>query len=484
MCFTIRSFAPWPTNHTSNRIAPSCTGASRAAIETRDPATVEENAALIAEHLEAAGDLHSAYGWHMRAAAWATNRDIAAARLSWERARDVADRLPDDHPDRTAMRIAPRTLLCGSTWRVSASIADTGFDELRDLCTASGDKVSLAMAMTGLVMALAFSARNRESSELASELVELLELIDDPNLTIGLSFAAIYVKSEAGEMAECLRLAQRVVDLAHGDPVTGNLFIGSPLAVALAWRGTARWSLGLAGWREDLQQAVTMARTRTADPLMLAAAVVYRYATIPLGVLIPDDAALNETAETLDIAQRSGDHYALTLARLIRGITLLRHGGPGRDEALALLAQARDATVDQRANSISIVMVDVEVAMQRTRDGDLGGAVELARAVVGHAEASGQILWRGLATSTFVEALLRRGGERDLAEARTAIENLAAIPTDPGLVLFKVPLLRMRALLAQAKGDEAGYRDYRDRYRAMATSLGFEGHMKWAEAMT
>jgi hypothetical protein len=27
------------------------------------------------------------------------------------------------------------------------------------------------------------------------------------------------------------------------------------------------------------------------------------------------------------------------------------------------------------------------------------------------------------------------------------------------------------------------YRDYRDRYRAMATSLGFEGHMQWAEEM-
>jgi hypothetical protein len=40
------------------------------------------------------------------------------------------------------------------------------------------------------------------------------------------------------------------------------------------------------------------------------------------------------------------------------------------------------------------------------------------------------------------------------------------------------------ALLAKAHGDEAGYRDYRDRYRALAASLGFEGHMKWAEAMT
>ena len=47
-----------------------------AAIEAREPGSGDENAALIAEHLEAAGDLHAAYGWHMRAATWATNRDV------------------------------------------------------------------------------------------------------------------------------------------------------------------------------------------------------------------------------------------------------------------------------------------------------------------------------------------------------------------------------------------------------------------------
>jgi adenylate cyclase len=41
----------------------------------------------------------------------------------------------------------------------------------------------------------------------------------------------------------------------------------------------------------------------------------------------------------------------------------------------------------------------------------------------------------------------------------------------------------MRALLAQALGDESVHRNYRDRYRALATSLGFEVHMKCAEAM-
>jgi len=87
------------------------------AVSAREPESADHNAALIAEHLEAAGDLHAAYGWHMRAATWATNRDIAAARLSWERAQTIGDALRADDPNRAAMRIAPRTMLCGIAWR-------------------------------------------------------------------------------------------------------------------------------------------------------------------------------------------------------------------------------------------------------------------------------------------------------------------------------------------------------------------------------
>ena len=47
-----------------------------AAIEQRDPDSADENAALIAEHLEAAGDLRAAFEWHMRAGAWLVHRDI------------------------------------------------------------------------------------------------------------------------------------------------------------------------------------------------------------------------------------------------------------------------------------------------------------------------------------------------------------------------------------------------------------------------
>ena len=72
--------------------------------------------------------------------------------------------------------------------------------------------------------------------------------------------------------------------------------------------------------------------------------------------------------------------------------------------------------------------------------------------------------------------------EGDLAEAQEAIDRLANLLAD-GSATREITLLRLRALLARARGDDVAYRDLVSRYRAMAESLGYEGHMAWAEAM-
>ena len=97
----------------------------------------------------------------MRAAGWLANRDIAAARRSWERARTIADALPAQDPNRTAMCIAPRTMLCLTAYRGHVSVADAHLDELRELCGASGDQVSLAIAMAGLAIDYTYQDRLR-----------------------------------------------------------------------------------------------------------------------------------------------------------------------------------------------------------------------------------------------------------------------------------------------------------------------------------
>jgi adenylate cyclase len=453
-----------------------------ATIESRDPAAADQNAALIAEHLEAAGDLPAAYGWHMRSATWANFRDIGAARQSWERARTIADRLPADAPDRTSMQIAPRTLLCGTLWRAGGSIADTGFDELRDLCTAADDKVSLAIGMTGFIMALTFHNRFREAAQAASEHSDLLESIGDPTLTVALLFAAIYAKCEAGEMIEALGLADRLIDLADGDPTKGNLIFGSPLSTAIAMRGHVKMCLGIQDWQDDAATSIAMAAPL--DPTSYVFALLWKYvASIPFGALAPDATAMRETAEALRIAESSSDDFVLGMGRLSRGLALVSREGPQREAGLDLFTQARDAAVTERFSLSALTIVDPEFAMEKARTGDLDSAIEMVRAVVDGAYESGDMIWRGRATTVLVELLVRRGCVGDQHEAQAAIDRLAAVPTDPGFVLHELPLLRSRALLALAHGDENAYRDYRDRYRDMARSLGFEGHIAWAEAM-
>jgi hypothetical protein len=50
--------------------------------------------------------------------------------------------------------------------------------------------------------------------------------------------------------------------------------------------------------------------------------------------------------------------------------------------------------------------------------------------------------------------------------------------THDGVALRDIWLLRLRALLARADGDSAAYADFRDRYRDLARTLGFEGHIE------
>ena len=131
-----------------------------------------------------------------------------------------------------------------------------------------------------------------------------------------------------------------------------------------------------------------------------------------------------------------------------------------------------------------LAIVNMYMARERARRGDRDDAIPLMRAAVDHLFREGQLLGWGIpVTCVLVETLLDRGDGSDVAEAEAAIERFAAAPADEGLVIRDIWLLRPRALLAQAHGDATAYADLRDRYRDMAKSLGFEGHIAWAEAM-
>jgi adenylate cyclase len=418
----------------------------------------------------------------MRAGAWSQGRDIAAALVSWERAARVADVLPADDPDRLAVRIAPRTLSCAHGWRTSKPIAGRRFEELQDLCAAAGDKASVAIATTGLLSEHLINGRMTEASRLVGEYMALIESIGDPILTVGLAPFPAGVKTMTGEIAEALRWSNMAIDLAEGDRARGGYLLGSPLASAYAIRCTARWVLGHAGWRDDFNRAVAMARD--ADPISQGVVIAYTYANaIGCGVIVADDAALRDIDRALRSAQRSADDIALGFALYTKAHALLQRDSAQRERGLALCRQVREMAVDGRYYRTHVPVIDAWIAEEMIKRGDRG-AVPLLRASIDELyslELLGYWLW---GTGVLVEALLERGTDSDVQEAETAVERLSTHPVIAGWAWRDLILLRLRALLARTRGDEVTYRDFADRYRAMAESLGFEGHIAIAEAMT
>jgi hypothetical protein len=311
----------------------------------------------------------------------------------------------------------------------------------------------------------------------------LIESIGDPTLIVGLSLAAIYAKISNGEVCDVLRWSQQVIDLADGDPSKGNLLFGSPLALAFATRAFARYCLGRPGWRDDQRRGLAMARS--ADPASYATVVCYVYmGAIPAGVLGPEDSAVREIEDAVQIAERSGDDFALTLARMTLGVALVhRQTDAERDRGQQVLAEVSEVLRRPGYNLGELPIVNVYLARERARRGDRDEALANMRAAIDHLFRQGRVAVGTIATGVLVETFLDRGAKGEVAEAEAAIERLAAAPADEVLVMREIGLLRLRALLARIRGDEAAYRDFRDRYRDTARTLGFEGHIAWAEAM-
>jgi adenylate cyclase len=206
--------------------------------------------------------------------------------------------------------------------------------------------------------------------------------------------------------------------------------------------------------------------------------------TIPNGVLLNEERAIADVAEIVSAADRFGEQVAIDLARAAYGVILTYQDGFDRDTGARILQELHEAS-HRRGFTIpnNRPLVDAHLAREMGRLGDVDGAIELARSAVDQNRRSGETIWRGAKTAILVDLLLMRGSEADVRQAGSIVAKLAAVPTDPGFKVYEIWLLRLRALLAQAEGDDATYREYRDRYRRKAFDLGFEGHMKWSAEM-
>ncbi len=446
-----------------------------AAIEARDPDAADENAALIATHLEAAGELSAAYRWHMRAADWLRPRDLSAARARWESARRIADELPDDHDDVIAMRIAPRTMLISTTLYVGSDAGiDERYREFRDLTTQTGDLASLAIATAGLIFSFAVNDnRVPEAAALASELEDMVSHVDcdaEPGSIILNAVAFV-------RFANCeFDAALEVIDAIHALPtdvpavelISANALLGAIETCA------GRYEQGRRRFRQELEHARALSSIRYAHILD------YLVVTTALGLDHPDE-MVDQVREALRRAESFGDMAGIIIAQLACGTVLMRVKDPPLNEAIDMLHQAQANMRKHKGLTIALPAVVADLAIDAARNGRIDEAIDELRATFALHMVGGSRVFVGFAGEALVGLLIERGSTDDLTEAHRIVDEWQ--DRRPGIPALDLWWLKSRALLAKVEGDWEGYAELATQYLSLCEKLDARGRLEEARQM-
>ncbi len=185
----------------------------------------------------------------------------------------------------------------------------------------------------------------------------------------------------------------------------------------------------------------------------------------------------------MQTAEAASNDVALSVANYALAVALLnRDAEADRRRGLELMVQTRDIMLHERA-LFMLPVIELCAAREQASRGERDAAIPVMRRAVDELHQAGRIGYGVWGISLLVETLLERGAEADVAEAQAAIDRLANLRADQGSAMREITLLRLRALLSLARGDDATYRDLVNRYGEMAESLGFEGHIAWGEEM-
>ena len=445
------------------------------AIEARNPDAVEGNSALIAHHLEAAGDAADAYPWYMRSAEWLMHRDISAARDCWQRARVIADDMSAEDAGLTEKRIAPRAQLALTEWMVGGSADSEQFvDDLRLLTAQSDDKLALALAMSGRATSLILhDGRVRDAAAMASELNGLYDrMAGTASERAEVLMAVAFAQYSAGELSEALRTIDRLLSIGAG------LAIVEDVGPAMAMAGAIKILIGRRQeGRRDFDTARRLSR-EAGDALSFVIALGYESDPVLLGFDLVDETLLNEAHDAVRMAETFGDAYGLALARWCYGMALLRTDDPRRAEGVRFLQLSRSDGIDIGGSNLEADIV-AESSRQGRRDDDQIAALFDA---VQTELSDGDVLVIGQSISVLVRVLALRRASGDLDQAHDIVSRLEAqlAQCEPALQLWP---LQCRAVLADAMGDESAYLDAVTTYRDLAERLDARGHLAAAQQL-
>jgi class 3 adenylate cyclase/tetratricopeptide (TPR) repeat protein len=354
-----------------------------AAIERMYPDGLDERAALLAHHREAAGDELTGARWHARAGAWAEITAPAVGMAHWRRVRHLASRL-EASPERDDLAAKARIGVLSLAWRLGVSPEETA--AIRAETHADPEQFLADLFYAGSLM---HGGREREGLDGFRAASHAAVAAGNAGRVLTASAGVAYASWIAGALSEAMETIDLALVLADDDPMTGSgLAFVCPLANAYNHRGQCEGYMGeLVRARDDFDRAIELAREYDDSETESACHASRSQLEADVGEY---GAALRHAALGLEISERSGNVVHI-IACTVPAVAAKAGAGRFADA----LADAESSLATIRKHGIGLYYEPVllaTIARSRLALGDGDAALAAAEEAVAITNA------RGLAT--------------------------------------------------------------------------------------
>ncbi len=437
-------------------------GAVARAIEDLDSEKLDERAALLSHHWEAAGEGVEAARWNQRAALWAGRTNRAEELRHWQKVLDLLEAEPASEEVRAlSLRACASMLVLGVRQGLPSEEAAAVFRRGSALAEAADDARSLALLHADYGE---FLARNdadlRGSIQRSRQGVSLAGRTQDQRLLLQVTASLAVVLWRAGRYREGQELTRRVIERESEDLLFS--FPGIRLADAMltAWLGRPREAA------QRLEQLVASAFSRGDFYYQTQG----HFWTALCSVFLGDaERAMHHAQLAMLAAEKDGTNQSLSVANQALGGAHALLG----DWAQAARHLQRRLDFDPSRYNTPAVLGDLAEA--KAHKGDKARAretVKEALALIHERKAQPRC---GVLLSC-ARAMLQTDGADGYETIESLLRNLDDCIEATEARVYEPFLYRVRAELAQLLGDEATHeRELREAHR-LFTEMGATGH--------
>jgi class 3 adenylate cyclase/tetratricopeptide (TPR) repeat protein len=431
------------------------------------PHKLDEQAALLAHHSEAAGEMLAAAKWSERAAGWAGLSDPAAAAGHWRNVRTLVAGLPES-AETQMLGLTARIWTLRLAWRLGGTEEEAAaiFAEGKALAERAEDLRSLAMLTVAYAAIRGLTGHVEDWAELGSEALRLAERTGDRGLQLAVRPPPTYALFVLGRLREALATIERGLELAAGDARLGadTLFV-SPYAWSIMTRSFLLAYLGrLTDAANGLDSAMQLARDQGDVEVLGYAHANRAWLARETGEL---ESALAHAGQAVDIAERMGNAYARTQAY---SCLALAHASRGEwDDAVEAGEQSLAISRERRTGVQFEPWTLATLAEAYLARGDGSRARATAEQAVAIARGNQIQIFEPIALRSLARVLLASEGAGARAEVKAALSRALALAKEME-ARSEEPLLHVElGELARLTGDEAGReRELREARRIFA----------------